>query len=136
MFDRTLPIAHFTGDIFCAHMDDATARANPFFDGRVAHGYYIVSLAAGLLVKPEPGPVLANYGIDSLRFLTPAYPGDKLKVALTRKGKTKRENSNYGEVRWDVTVTNQDDAVVAQYDVLTMVATSDRRPDNPAAATA
>ncbi|MFO1071476.1 MAG: MaoC/PaaZ C-terminal domain-containing protein [Geminicoccaceae bacterium] len=66
--------ARFTGDTFYAHMDEAAARANPFFDGRVAHGYLIVSFAAGLFVDPAPGPVLANYGVDQLRFLAPVYP--------------------------------------------------------------
>jgi oxepin-CoA hydrolase/3-oxo-5,6-dehydrosuberyl-CoA semialdehyde dehydrogenase len=113
--------AHFTGDTFYAHMDEAAARANPFFDGRVAHGYFVVSLAAGLFVDPDPGPVLANYGVDSLRFLTPVYPGDALRVALTCKQKTARETENYGEVRWDCTVTNQEGRVCAQYDVLTLV---------------
>lgn len=121
--------AHFTGDTFYAHMDEEAARTNPFFDGRVAHGYYIVSLAAGLFVEPNPGPVLANYGIDNLRFMTPSYPGDALKVALTCKTKTKRENTEYGEVRWDAAVTNQNDEVVAQYDVLTMVATTAWTPE-------
>ena len=113
--------AHFTGDMFYAHMDEDAAKANPFFGGRVAHGYYIVSLAAGLFVDPAPGPVLANTGIDNLRFITPVYPGDSLKVILTCKQKNPREIENYGEVRWDTVITNQDDKVVAQYDVLTMV---------------
>lgn len=113
--------ADFTGDTFYAHMDEAAARANPFFGGRVAHGYYIVSIAAGLFVDPSPGPILANYGIDNLRFLTPVFPGDALKVVLTCKQKTPRETEAYGEVRWDAMVTNQDEKVVAQYDVLTMV---------------
>mgnify|MGYP000300712558 CR=1 FL=1 len=56
--------ANLTGDRFYAHMDQTAASANPFFDGRVAHGYLIVSLAAGLFVDPAPGPVLANYGLD------------------------------------------------------------------------
>ena len=56
--------ANFTGDTFYAHMDEAAAKANPFFEGRVAHGYLIVSFAAGLFVDPAPGPVLANYGVD------------------------------------------------------------------------
>ena len=113
--------AHFTGDMFYAHMDDAAAKANPFFGGRVAHGYYIVSIAAGLFVDPAPGPVLANTGIDNLRFITPVFPGDSLKVILTCKQKNPRETENYGEVRWDAAVTNQDDKLIAQYDVLTMV---------------
>ncbi|MBT9385401.1 phenylacetic acid degradation bifunctional protein PaaZ [Pseudooceanicola sp. CBS1P-1] len=114
--------AHFTGDTFYAHMDSAAARANPFFDDRVAHGYLIASFAAGLFVWPDPGPVLANYGVDNLRFLTPVYFGDSLKVRLTCKQINPRAGGDYGEVRWDCCVTKQDDTVVAQYDVLTMVA--------------
>lgn len=114
--------AGFTGDTFYAHMDEDAAKANPFFKGRVAHGYLIVSFAAGLFVDPAPGPVLANYGVDSLRFLTPVNPGDTLKVQLTAKEINPRENADYGEVRWDCKVTNQEDEAVALYDVLTMVA--------------
>jgi len=114
--------AEFTGDTFYAHMDEEAAAANPFFGGRVAHGYYIVSLAAGLFVDPDPGPVLANYGVDSLRFVTPVKPGDALSVTLTAKQISPRAGAEYGEVRWDAVVTNQDDAVVATYDVLTLVA--------------
>ncbi|WP_026614665.1 phenylacetic acid degradation bifunctional protein PaaZ [Ensifer aridi] len=114
--------ANFTGDTFYAHMDEEAARANPFFDGRVAHGYLIVSFAAGLFVDPAPGPVLANYGVDNLRFLTPVYPGDVLQVRLTCKEINPRVNAEHGEVRWDCRVINQTGATVAQYDVLTMVA--------------
>ena len=114
--------ADFTGDTFYAHMDEDAARANPFFDGRVAHGYLIVSFAAGLFVQPDPGPVLANYGLENLRFLTPVYPGDELTVTLTCKQITPREDAEYGEVRWDVDVTNQEGKSVATYDVLTLVA--------------
>ena len=78
--------------------------------------------AAGLFVDPDPGPVLANFGMDNLRFMQPVYFGDELTVTLTCKQKTARETEDYGEVRWDTTVTNQDGQVVAQYDVLTMVA--------------
>ncbi len=113
--------AEFTGDTFYAHMDDEAAAANPFFDARVAHGYLIVSFAAGLFVQPDPGPVLANYGVDNLRFLTPVYPGDSLTVTLTCKQISPRKG-DYGEVRWDAEVTKQDGAVAVQYDVLTMVA--------------
>ena len=114
--------AEFTGDTFYAHMDEEAARANPFFDGRVAHGYLIVSFAAGLFVQPDPGPVLANYGLENLRFLTPVYPGDELTVTLTCKQITPREDAEHGEVRWDADVTNQDGKSVATYDVLTLVA--------------
>ena len=113
--------AHFTGDTFYAHMDEKAAAANPFFGGRVAHGYYILSVAAGLFVQPDPGPVLANYGLDNLRFVTPAKPGDELSVTLTAKAKNPRITENYGEVRWDTVVTNQEGKIVAQYEVLTMV---------------
>ena len=114
--------AHFTGDTFYAHMDEEAARANPFFDGRVAHGYLIVSFAAGLFVHPDPGPVLANYGLENLRFLTPVNPGDSLTVTLTAKQITPRVDVDYGEVRWDADVTNQNGESVAKYDVLTLVA--------------
>lgn len=114
--------AQFTGDTFYAHMDSDAAKANPFFEDRVAHGYLIASFAAGLFVDPAPGPVLANYGVDNLRFLTPVYFGDSLQVRLTCKAINPRANGDYGEVRWDCRVSNQKDEVVAQYDVLTMVA--------------
>jgi oxepin-CoA hydrolase/3-oxo-5,6-dehydrosuberyl-CoA semialdehyde dehydrogenase len=113
--------AEFTGDRFYAHMDEEAARANPFFEGRVAHGYLVVSLAAGLFVHPDPGPVLANYGLENLRFLTPVYPGDELTVTLTAKRIDPRQDADYGEVRWDADVTKQDGSSVAKYDVLTLV---------------
>ena len=114
--------AQFTGDTFYAHMDEDAARANPFFDGRVAHGYLIISFAAGLFVQPDPGPVLANYGLENLRFLTPVYPGDELTVTLTCQQITPREDAGHGEVRWDVNVSNQDGKPVATYELLTLVA--------------
>jgi oxepin-CoA hydrolase/3-oxo-5,6-dehydrosuberyl-CoA semialdehyde dehydrogenase len=114
--------ATFTGDTFYAHMDEAAAKRNPFFEGRVAHGYLIVSFAAGLFVDPDEGPVLANYGVDNLRFMTPVNAGDALKVQLTAKEISPRISADYGEVRWDCLVTNQNDEPVAQYDVLTLVA--------------
>ena len=113
--------AHFTGDTFYAHMDDEAAAANPFFPGRVAHGYLLVSWAAGLFVDPEPGPVLANYGLENLRFITPVSPGDTIRVELTAKQITPRETDDYGEVRWDAVIRNQADELVATYDVLTLV---------------
>ncbi|HVV33474.1 MAG TPA: phenylacetic acid degradation bifunctional protein PaaZ [Vitreimonas sp.] len=111
--------AHFTGDTFYAHMDEEAAKANPLFGGRVAHGYLILSFAAGLFVDPDPGPVLANYGLDNLRFTKPVKPGDAIQVALTVKEKTLRR-PDQGEVRWDVVVTNREGEVVAAYDLLTM----------------
>ncbi len=113
--------AEFTGDTFYAHMDHAAAERNPFFPGRVAHGYLLLSFAAGLFVEPNEGPVLANTGLDGLRFMKPVVPGDTIRVRLTVKSKTKR-NDQYGEVRWHVTLTQQDDERVAEYELLTMVA--------------
>ena len=87
----------------------------------MAHGYFLVSAAAGLFVDPAYGPVLANYGLDNLRFLKPVRPGDRIKVRLTCKEKSLRAGAGYGEVRWDTEITNQSGEIVAQYDVLTMV---------------
>lgn len=114
--------AEFTGDTFYAHTDAEAAARNPLFGGIVAHGYLVVSLAAGLFVDPAPGPVLANFGVDSLRFLTPVKAGDTIDVTLTVKQITPRSSADYGEVRWDAVVANQDGQPVATYDVLTLVA--------------
>lgn len=114
--------AEFTGDTFYAHTDPLAAAQNPLFGGIVAHGYLVVSLAAGLFVEPNPGPVLANFGVDGLRFLTPVKAGDALTVTLTAKEMTPRLSADYGEVRWDAVVSNQNDEPVATYDVLTLVA--------------
>jgi oxepin-CoA hydrolase / 3-oxo-5,6-dehydrosuberyl-CoA semialdehyde dehydrogenase len=122
--------AAFTRDTFYAHTDDQAAAANPFFGRRVAHGYLVLAFAAGLFVDPAPGPVLANYGIDRLRFTAPVFPGDEVTVALTVKEITPRPNADYGEVRWDAVITNGDGVVVATYDVLTLVAKRD--PSVPA----
>ncbi len=111
--------ARFTGDTFYAHMDEEAAAANPLFGGRVAHGYLILAFAAGLFVDPDPGPVLANYGLDNLRFVKPVKPGEAIQVALTVKDKTLRR-PDQGEVRWDVVVTNREGETVAAYDLLTM----------------
>lgn len=113
--------AAFTGDRFYAHMDEAAAKANPFFPGRVAHGYLLLSFAAGLFVEPNPGPVLANTGLNGLSFLKPVSPGDSIAADLTVKRKTGRSD-DYGEVAWDVRLTNQDGEQVAAYELLTMVA--------------
>ncbi|KIC32694.1 phenylacetic acid degradation bifunctional protein PaaZ [Leisingera sp. ANG-S5] len=111
--------AHFTGDTFYAHMDDEAAKRNPFFPGRVAHGYLLLSFAAGMFVQPDEGPVLANTGLDNLRFMKPISAGESIKVRLSVKKKTPR-NEEYGEVRWHVTLTNQDDEIAAEYELLTM----------------
>ena len=111
--------AHFTGDTFYAHMDEEAAKASPIFGGRVAHGYLILAFAAGLFVDPAPGPVLANYGLESLRFVKPVKPGDSIRARLTAKSKSLK-TPEMGEVRWTVQVTNQDDELVETYDLLTM----------------
>ncbi|MDM7990151.1 phenylacetic acid degradation bifunctional protein PaaZ [Arthrobacter sp. zg-Y877] len=113
--------AETTGDTFYAHTDAAAAEANPFFPGIVAHGYLLLSWGAGLFVDPAPGPVLANYGLENLRFLTPVAAGDSIRVTLTAKKITPRETDDYGEVAWDAVLTNQNDELVATYDVLTLV---------------
>lgn len=113
--------AELSGDHFYAHMDEAAAARNPLFGGRVAHGYFLVSAAAGLFVDPPYGPVLANFGLDGLRFTKPVKPGDRIKVRLTCKEKSLRLGMGYGEVRWDTEITNQNGESVATYDVLTMV---------------
>ena len=113
--------AELSGDKFYAHMDEAQAARNPLFGGRVAHGYFLVAAAAGLFVDPPYGPVLANYGIDGLRFTKPVKPGDRIKVRLTCKEKSFRPSAGHGEVRWDTEITNQSGETVAGYDVLTIV---------------
>ena len=110
--------ADFTGDKFYAHMDEEAAKASPIFEGRVAHGYLILSFAAGLFVDPDPGPVLANTGLENLRFLTPLYPGDSMRVELSVKAKSIKSEDT-GQVRWAVEIFNQKDEMVATYDLLT-----------------
>ncbi len=114
--------AESTGDKFYAHMDEEAASRSPIFNGLVAHGYLVLSFAAGLFVWPDEGPVLANYGIDRLRFAKPTYPGDEIHVVLTCKRKKQLDGRGYGEVAWDTKVINQLGEVNAVYDVLTMVA--------------
>ena len=111
--------AHFTGDTFYAHMDEEATKGHPFFPGRVAHGYLLLSFAAGLFVDPDPGPVLANYGLDLLRFVKPLQPGETIKVRLTAKEKAPR-NKQYGEVRWDVEIMTDKSETAATYELLTM----------------
>lgn len=112
--------AEFTGDTFYAHMNEEAAKASPIFKGRVAHGYFVLAAAAGLFVDPEPGPVLANFGLEHLRFVQPVYPGDSITLRLTAKHKARRPGAGWGEVTWDVEVTNQRDEVCATYQLLTI----------------
>ena len=113
--------AALSGDTFYAHMDESQAARNPLFGGRVAHGYFLISAAAGLFVEPHYGPVLGNYGIDNLRFVKPVKPHDKIKVRLTCAHKNLRTEKGWGEVGWDTEITNQHGETVASYTVLTMV---------------
>ncbi|HVZ78101.1 MAG TPA: MaoC/PaaZ C-terminal domain-containing protein, partial [Gemmatimonadaceae bacterium] len=117
--------AALSGDVFYAHMDAEAAQMHGVFTGRVAHGYFIVSAAAGLFVDPAPGPVMANYGLENLRFVKPVYPGDAIHVRLTCKRKTAKDTPPdgvpQGVVEWDVEVRNQADEPVALYSILTLV---------------
>ncbi|TAM60916.1 phenylacetic acid degradation bifunctional protein PaaZ [bacterium] len=115
-----------SGDYFYMHFDEVAARESQFGQ-RIAHGYFVLSAAAGLFVSPAPGPVLANYGLDALRFIKPVRIGDTIQARLTCKRKVDRHKSDaqgrrQGVVTWDVEVRNQDDELVASYDVLTLVA--------------
>ena len=114
-----------TGDMFYMHFDDVAAKASAF-GKRIAHGYLVLSDAAGLFVVAEPGPVLANYGLDTLRFVKPVGLGESIQVRLTCKRKIDRNRKDangqgQGVVAWDVEVTNQDKELVASYDILTLV---------------
>ena len=114
-----------SGDHFYAHFDEIAAK-DSFFEKRVAHGYFVISAAAGMFVDPGQGPVIANYGIDNLRFIEPVGIGDTIRVKLTVKRKikkSKRPDDKYltGVVVWDVEVTNQHEEAVAIYDILTLV---------------
>ena len=115
-----------SGDFFYMHFD-AIAAKDSAFGQRIAHGYFVLSAAAGLFVSPAPGPVLANYGLDTLRFTKPVAIGDTIRARLTCKRKIDRmktdaQGRGQGVVAWDVEVTNQADEVVASYDILTLVA--------------
>ncbi|MCL7461297.1 phenylacetic acid degradation bifunctional protein PaaZ [Pseudomonas sp. NW5] len=115
-----------SGDHFYMHFDEIAAKESQF-GKRIAHGYFVLSAAAGLFVSPGVGPVLANYGLDTLRFVSPVGIGDTIQARLTCKrkidqGKQSVLGTPQGVVAWDVEVTNQDGALVASYDILTLVA--------------
>ncbi|WP_455231286.1 phenylacetic acid degradation bifunctional protein PaaZ [Geopseudomonas aromaticivorans] len=115
-----------SGDHFYMHFDEIAARESQF-GKRIAHGYFVLSAAAGLFVSPGVGPVLANYGLDTLRFVSPVGIGDTIRARLTCKrkidqGKQSSLGTPQGVVAWDVEVTNQHDELVASYDILTLVA--------------
>jgi oxepin-CoA hydrolase/3-oxo-5,6-dehydrosuberyl-CoA semialdehyde dehydrogenase len=114
-----------SGDHFYAHFDEIAAK-DSFFEKRVAHGYFLISAAAGMFVDPKQGPVIANYGIDNLRFVEPVGIGDTIQVSVTVKRKIKKakkpdDKYHTGVVVWAVEITNQDDELVALYDILTLV---------------
>jgi len=115
-----------SGDHFYMHFDEIAARESQF-GKRIAHGYFVLSAAAGLFVYPGEGPVLANYGLDTLRFIEPVAPGDTIRARLTCKrkidqGRMSPDGHPQGVVVWDVQVTNQENVLVASYDILTLVA--------------
>jgi len=114
-----------SGDHFYAHFDEIAAK-DSLFEKRIAHGYFVLSAAAGLFVHPAPGPVLLNYGLEDLRFIAPVAPADTIRAKLIAKKKTTRQQRStdkfpYGMIWWDVEVTNQDDLLVAEYTILTLV---------------
>jgi oxepin-CoA hydrolase/3-oxo-5,6-dehydrosuberyl-CoA semialdehyde dehydrogenase len=118
-----------SGDHFYVHFDEIGARES-FFGKRVAHGYFVLSAAAGLFVDPAQGPLMANYGLENLRFTEPVGIGDTIRVRLTckqkiRKEKRPEEDRASGVVVWDAEVTNQDDVTVAVYDIMTLVERAD-----------
>jgi oxepin-CoA hydrolase/3-oxo-5,6-dehydrosuberyl-CoA semialdehyde dehydrogenase len=114
-----------SGDHFYAHFDEIAAR-DSFFGKRVAHGYFVISAAAGMFVEPSPGPVIANYGLENLRFIEPVAAGDTIQVKLSVKQKIKKaprgDEQPNGVVVWAIEVTNQNQEAVAIYDIMTLVA--------------
>ncbi|MEP6492764.1 MAG: phenylacetic acid degradation bifunctional protein PaaZ [bacterium] len=123
--------AGVSGDYFYAHMDEIAAR-DSIFERRVAHGYFVLAAAAGLFVDAAQGPVLANYGLDTLRFVKPVYPGDTIRATLTVKQKTAKEKREgqvlQGVVAWYVEVKNQNAELVAVYTILTLVQRQEAAP--------
>jgi oxepin-CoA hydrolase/3-oxo-5,6-dehydrosuberyl-CoA semialdehyde dehydrogenase len=117
--------ANVSGDNFYAHMD-ATSLEGTIFERRVAHGYFVLSKAAGLFVDAKKGPVLLNYGIDEARFTKPVYPGATIGVRLTVKQKVDQEKRSEddiakGIVKWLVDVYDETGETVAIATILTMV---------------
>ena len=116
--------AEISGDYFYVHVDEAAAKES-IFGQRVAHGYFVLSAAAGLFVDPAPGPVLANYGLENLRFVKQVNIGDSIQAKLTCKRKIARDKREgevpQGVVEWDVEVINQNNEAVAVYTILTLV---------------
>ena len=117
--------ANVSGDNFYAHVD-STSLDGTIFEQRVAHGYFILSKAAGLFVDPKKGPVLLNYGIEDCRFTKPVYPGMTIGVKLTVKEKVEQEKKSEediakGIVKFLVDVYDEEEETVAIATILTMV---------------
>jgi oxepin-CoA hydrolase/3-oxo-5,6-dehydrosuberyl-CoA semialdehyde dehydrogenase len=117
--------ANVSGDNFYAHMD-ATSLEGTIFERRVAHGYFILSKAAGLFVDPKKGPVLLNYGVEEARFTKPVYPGATIGVRFTVKEKVDQEKRSEddiakGIVKFLVDVYDETGETVALATILTMV---------------
>jgi oxepin-CoA hydrolase / 3-oxo-5,6-dehydrosuberyl-CoA semialdehyde dehydrogenase len=128
--------AGLTGDHFYAHVDEIGAKES-IFGRRVAHGYFLISAAAGMFVSPAPGPVLANYGLENLRFVEPVGIGDTIRTRLTCKRRIRKEMRGgetrpTGVVEWHVGITNQSEQLVATYDILTLVERARDEFDPPA----
>jgi oxepin-CoA hydrolase / 3-oxo-5,6-dehydrosuberyl-CoA semialdehyde dehydrogenase len=122
--------ANLSGDHFYAHVDE-TSLDGTIFEGRVAHGYWVLSKAAGLFVDAKKGPVLLNYGLEECRFTKPVYPGMTIGVRLTVKEKIaqeKRDDEDFrkGIVKWLVDVYDQTGETVAVATILTMVRRRER----------
>jgi len=114
-----------SGDHFYAHFDEVAASES-MFGKRIAHGYFVLSAAAGMFVDPAPGPVMLNYGLEELRFVEPVAPGDTIEAKLIVKRKTVRQQREtdpkpFGMVWFDVEVRNQNEVIVADYTILTLV---------------
>lgn len=117
--------AQVSGDNFYAHVD-ATSLEDTIFEGKVAHGYYVLSKAAGMFVEPRKGPVLLNYGLDECRFTKPVYPGMTIGVKFTVKEKIDQEKKSEediakGIVKFQVDVYDETGETVALATILTMV---------------
>ncbi|MFO0124089.1 MAG: phenylacetic acid degradation bifunctional protein PaaZ [Inhella sp.] len=114
-----------SGDYFYMHFDDVAAKQSAFGQ-RIAHGYFVLSAAAGLFGSPAPGPGRANAGLENLRCVTPVAIGDTIQARLTAKRKIDRpprdDQPAQGVIGWDVAVTNQRGELCASYEILTLVA--------------
>lgn len=121
---------NLTGDHFYAHFDEEAAK-DSIFGKRVAHGYFVLSAAAGMFVDPAPGPVMLNYGLEELRFLSPVAPGDTIRAKLIVKKKSVRQKRDtdpkpFGMVWFDVEIRNQEEVLAAEYTILTLVERRER----------